>query len=416
MWLALLFLVWGPQDPEKTVAERLMTHVEALSDDKLEGRNAGTEGAAKAAQYIVQRFREYGLRSGPNGTHVQRFPFDVSDRAGKKLLLPRRGKAFNLLGLVEGTSRKDEVVLVVSHYDHLGKKGEWDPGRLGKPAGDPIWNGANDNASGMAALLFLAESLSQIPPARSFVFIAFAAKEHGRAGSSWYRENPAIPFDQTAFVLVLDRIGRFRDVPLEIHGAGTAKELRPIVKKVLEREKLSAEVFNHADVRAPTGDHVSFFEEGIPTLLLSAPAHGTDRGPGDDATTVDPAALEKVARSALGILREVDASTDPLTFQGGRRFGFLLGGISTGRFAETAKLGKNGGAIFVWEVTAGSVAAKAGLRKGDWIFSLKETTFPRTGVVRVFRRVLDRLSPGKPVPVGVVREGKKIVLVAEWPE
>ncbi len=419
MWFSLLFIFFAgpaPQVEETVEPDLLQVHIEALSDDELEGRNAGTPGANRAAEYIVERFREYQLLPGPDGAYVQRFSFSLFDLEDRSSLQPIQGKGFNVVGFVEGSTRSEEVVMVVSHYDHLGRAGQPNPGRRPEKGGDRIWNGANDNASGVASFLSLAQSVAAGKPERTFLFVAFSAKEHRQQGSLWYRDHPLIPFREVVFVLSVDRVGRLQSAPLEVHGVGTGRELRPLVEESLTAESLKATLFDHADVRSSLGDHSGFYEEGVPTVLMTALPHGQDRTSRDHSDKIDLSELQKVTRSALRILTRVDQVASPLPFVKGRRFGFLQGGISSPAFIKAAGLEENSGAILVLEVYPGTVASRAGVKKGDWILSFHETSLPRFGAIQTFRRVLDGISPGKPVPVVILRGGKKISLTAEWSE
>ncbi len=421
MWLSFLFFVFagqespGPHREAQAPSDRLQVHIEALSDDELEGRNAGTDGAKRAAQYIIERFREYGLLPGPDGTYVQRFSFSAFSLDDRSSLQPAQKEGFNLLGLVEGSTRREEVVMVVTHYDHLGKEGQMNPGRRKEARGDGIWNGANDNASGVAAFLSLAEAVSSGDPERTFFFVAFSAQEYSQRGSLWYAGHPIIPFDQVSFVLALDRVGRFgSSAPLEVHGVGSGRGMGPVVQKSLSREALKAELYSHAGLKNVYGDHSPFFRAGIPTLLLTAQPHGSDRTSRDHAKAVDIPALKKVMRAAYGILSQVDQLDSPPEFVEARSFGFLQGGVGSSALIQAAGLSKGSGAIFVLKVDPDTVAARAGLQRGDWLISLNGVSFPARAEVKTFRRVLDRLSAGTEVPVVIFRKGKKVTLSAEW--
>lgn len=149
---------------EKTVKKHLFT----LAADDMNGRKPGTEGIEKAAQYIELEFKRIGLTTF-NGEASFRQNFNA-----KGLDL------FNLIGVLEGKNKKDEFVVISAHYDHLG---------IGKKAveGDSIYNGANDDASGVAAILALAKYFKKANSnERSILFIAFTAEEMGLVGSNYF--------------------------------------------------------------------------------------------------------------------------------------------------------------------------------------------------------------------------------------
>lgn len=148
-------------------------HLYTLASDEMEGRATGTPGIEKAAQYIEGEFKRIGLKTYENlPTYRQNFTFK-NRRTGKDI------EAFNVLAVLEGHSKKDEFVIVSAHYDHLGKK------KSGE--GDLIFNGANDDASGVAGVLALAEYFKKRGDnARTIVFAAFTAEEMGLVGSKHY--------------------------------------------------------------------------------------------------------------------------------------------------------------------------------------------------------------------------------------
>ncbi|MBC91753.1 MAG: peptidase M28 [Flavobacteriaceae bacterium] len=147
--------------------ELVKKHLYILSSDEMEGRKAGTKGIEKAAQYIEKEFERIGLDYFDEMTSFRQ----TFEKNGLSL--------FNLIGFLEGKSKKNEFIIISAHYDHLGIKinGE----------GDLIFNGANDNASGVTAVLSLAEYYTKdFVTERSLLFIAFTAEEMGLVGSNYF--------------------------------------------------------------------------------------------------------------------------------------------------------------------------------------------------------------------------------------
>ena len=144
-------------------------HITVLSSDEMEGRKAGTQGIEKAARYIENEFQKIGLNKF-DGLSTYRQEFNEKGLA-----------LFNVIGILDGKSNKDEFIVISAHYDHLGinKNGN----------GDVIYNGANDNASGVAAVLALAKYFSKMKVnERSIIFVAFTAEEMGLIGSNYFGE------------------------------------------------------------------------------------------------------------------------------------------------------------------------------------------------------------------------------------
>lgn len=138
-------------------------HLYTLADDEMEGRKAGTPGIEKAAQYIEGEFQKLGLKTFQDADNYRQ----SFEKEGLEL--------FNVVGVLEGKEKKDEFVVVSAHYDHLGI--------LKAVNGDSIANGADDDASGVTAVLTLAKYFKDKDNnARSIVFVAFTAEEKGLWG------------------------------------------------------------------------------------------------------------------------------------------------------------------------------------------------------------------------------------------
>ena len=155
---------------ENTVKKHLYT----LANDSMQGRKAGSPGIEKAAKYIEQQFSEIGLKPFNSSSFRQSFKHINSRSESKEEL-----DLFNIIGLLEGTSLKEEFVVISAHYDHLGQKKD--------SPGDDTYNGANDNATGVSAMIMLAEYFKKNKTnKRSILFVAFTAEEMGLVGSNYF--------------------------------------------------------------------------------------------------------------------------------------------------------------------------------------------------------------------------------------
>jgi len=171
----LIFLLAPCFIVAQTISEKFVKqHIYTLSNDSMQGRKAGTNGIEKAAKYIESEFKRIGLKSFNSDSFRQEFRFVNPRSSNSELLI-----LSNVIGLLEGSKMKNEYVIISAHYDHLGKK---DVGE-----GDLIFNGANDNASGVAAVLMLAEYFKKANiNKRSLLFVAFTAEEIGLVGSNYF--------------------------------------------------------------------------------------------------------------------------------------------------------------------------------------------------------------------------------------
>ncbi len=188
--LLMTFSVISAQEIDKKTVKK---HLYTLADDEMQGRKTGTEGIEKAAQYIEGEFKRIGLKTfGDLKTYRQTFSFT-----------PRRSNTeitgSNIIGVLEGKSKKDEMVIISAHYDHIGMKKEGE--------GDLIFNGANDDATGVTGVLALAEYFAEKGDnERTIVFIAFTAEEMGLIGSKHFGEG----IDASKFIagINLEMIGK----------------------------------------------------------------------------------------------------------------------------------------------------------------------------------------------------------------
>src|SRR5215207_4306761 len=215
-------------DPPRPVTPPVLAldDIRFLSDDRLGGRLTGSPGADTAAAYLARRFEAVGLQPAAGGwfqTFTIARDAPVAQHARVAGL-----KGSNVIGLLPGRDPilRNEALIVGAHYDHLGLGGfgSLDPDSTGK-----VHNGADDNASGAAMLIRIAERLAAAPPARTVIFIAFSGEELGLLGSAHYVKEPIYPLAGTLAMINLDMVGRLRAGRLIVYGAKTAKEFPPLL-------------------------------------------------------------------------------------------------------------------------------------------------------------------------------------------
>jgi hypothetical protein len=281
--------------------ERLLADIWTLAADSMKGRRAGTEGGARARSFLLSRFRELGLRDFGEG-YEQEF---VLSRGGADA-----APGVNLVGYVRGSEHPDRYVVVTAHYDHLGMQNGM------------IYNGADDNASGTAALLALAAHLRVNTPRHSIVFVATDAEEgsvhggEGLQGARAFVRDPPIPLERIVLNVNLDMISRSeRD---ELYAAGTYHhpELTPLVERVAATAPLRL-LMGHDRPGLPPGDdwtmssdHGAFHEAGIPFLYFGVEDHEDYHRPTDVFENIDPDFYVRAVRTVGAFLNEVDRSLD----------------------------------------------------------------------------------------------------------
>lgn len=288
--------------------EQLFLDVEVLAADSMEGRRSGTPGNERARRYLLDRFLEVGLR--PLGSGYEH-PFRFTSREGEAL------EGVNLVGYVEGRERPDRYIVVTAHYDHLGMRdGE-------------IFNGADDNASGTAGLLALADWFRANPAAHSILFAAVDAEEMGLQGARALVADPPVPLESVSLNVNLDMISR--NEADELYAAGTYHYpfLRPYLEEVAERAPVTL-LFGHDSPDLPPGDdwtmlsdHGAFHEAGIPFVYFGVEDHPDYHRPTDTFENIEPDFFARAVRTIRDAVLELDRNLPGIAAEAERGAGAL---------------------------------------------------------------------------------------------
>lgn len=378
-------------------ADGPMRVVRYLSADALEGRLAGSPAERCAADYIEDRMRALGLEpAAPAG-----FAQPVALASSINPHAPR-GTGHNIVGVLPGRAAPEGgYVIVGAHYDHLGRGGF---GSLSEDTLDTIHNGADDNASGVAALLEAARLLSAGEPlAVPVVFVAFTGEEFGLLGSAEYVRASPFPLEAARAMINLDMVGRLEGDPLIVSGTGTAAEW----PELLERRAAEAgiELVMEPEGYGPS-DHTSFYTRDVPVLHLFTNVHAEYHRPTDDWQRIDDDGLERIAGLVAALVRDVAGRSGALTLvrgageppaRGGGGYGAYLGSVPD--FAPVDY------GVRLSGVSDDSPAEKAGLRAGDILVRLGEHDIADLYALTDALRAHD---PGDVVEVVVVRADERI--------
>jgi len=238
-------------------------HLYTLANDSMQGRKAGSPGIEKAAKYIELQFSEIGLKPFENSSFRQSFKH-INSRSEKKEELD----LFNIIGLLEGTSLKEEFVIISAHYDHLGQ--------IEGGKGDLVFNGANDNATGVAAMIMLAEYFKKAKiNKRSILFVAFTAEEMGLIGSNYFGKT--ISAESIIAGVNIEMIGK--ESPFGPKTAWLTGFKRSTFGKIIQKNLSSSEYKLYQD---PYKDFRLFFRSDNASLArLGVPAHTFSTSPMD---------------------------------------------------------------------------------------------------------------------------------------
>ncbi|MBA3497468.1 MAG: M28 family peptidase [Gemmatimonadales bacterium] len=370
-----------------------------LTADRLGGRLTGSPGADTAAAYLARRFRAVGLQPAAGGWFQQFTVARDAPVARHANVAGLTGR--NVIGLLPGRDPvlRHEAVIVGAHYDHLGLGGF---GSLDPDSTGAVHNGADDNASGAAMLIQIAERLAATPPARTVVFIAFSGEELGLLGSAHYVKQPIYPLSTTVAMLNLDMVGRLRQKRLIVYGAQTAKEFPALLDSLNWHAGLDLKA--QGDGYGPS-DQSSFYAAGRPVLHFFTDLHEDYHRTTDDWQKINVEGLERVAGFVTGAVTALGNRPGPLTpvtaaprlpslgASAGPGYGAYLGTVPD--------MTDNPGGVRLLGVRAGSPAERAGLRGDDVITRIGELRVPD---LQAMTAALRSHQPGDTVSI-VVRRG-----------
>ena len=385
----------APSDDK--LLSNLKKDVSFLAADQLEGRAIGTEGEEQAAQYLADRFKQLGVEPKGTSGFFQEFTVSKPSNPHEEAVIGTDGVGItgrNVVGFIDNKAEK--TIVIGAHFDHLGFGGV---GSLHR--GDSaIHNGADDNASGTAALLALAEILKHQKHQSNFLFIAFSGEENGLWGSNYFVKNPTIDLGTVNFMINMDMVGRLNEEKtLAINGVGTS----PSFVSALDMVNADSLKLVTSESGVGPSDHTSFYLQDLPVLHFFTGQHEDYHKPSDDSEKINYEGLLKVVRyierlvgkldeeSKLAFTKTKDSSGDS------PRFTVSLGVVPDYLF--------DGKGMRIDGVSEDKPAQAAGLQKGDVIVQLGDSTIVD---MMSYMRALSAFQKGDEAKVWYEREGQKL--------
>ena len=381
---------------DESLQADLKTDVTFLAADDLGGRAIGTDGEQKAAEYLAKEFEKAGLE--PKGTEGFFQPFTVSKPTNphEEAVIGTDGAGVTGRNVVAFLDKKSEKTIVIgAHFDHLGMGGQ---GSLHR--GDSaIHNGADDNASGTAALLALAKILKHEDLKSNVLFIAFSGEENGLWGSNYFVKNPTVDLKTVKYMINMDMVGRLKeDKSLAINGVGTSPSFLPVF------DAINVDSLKLVTSESGTGpsDHTSFYLQDLPVLHFFTGQHEDYHKPSDDSDLINYEGLVQVVRyisrvvlalnpaEKLAFTKTKDSSDNP-------RFTVSLGVVPDYMF--------DGKGMRIDGVSEDKPAKAAGLLKGDVVVQLGDSTVYD---MMSYMRALSVFQKGDSALVVVERENQKV--------
>ena len=283
---------------------QLLTDLQVLAADDMEGRAVATDGNARARAYIITRLEAMGAEP-VEGDYEHPFSFE-SRRTGEKV------DGINILARIAGSSDSDRTMVVTAHYDHVGMRD------------GQIWNGADDNASGVASVLAVAEMFLAEPPEHDVIIALVDAEENGLQGARAFVENPPIPAEDITFNLNMDMVAMSTDRILWAVGTYHYPFLTPIVDEVAERASVSMPMGYDEPTEEPGGDWTNltdsgaFHAAGIPFIYLGVDFHPHYHQPTDTYENMTLDFFQDAAAAVADFARVSDEQLDMIGEASGR--------------------------------------------------------------------------------------------------
>jgi hypothetical protein len=419
---------------DKGAAGLLLISREAkFEDDKLtQMRYDQTLGEAAVPTFVVSRetaaailgLKDAELKSVEDviklksqASYQVRFAFnDTAPAFSFRVNLEKKqADAYNVIGILEGRDDvlKNEAIVIGAHYDHLGRGGQ---GSLAVNSSD-VHHGADDNASGTAAILELARYFAKEKiNKRTLIFVAFSGEEEGLIGSKYYVNNPVFPLEKTVAMINLDMVGRMKDDKLTVGGMGTATEWNEMVKRRNEiyfdnddgygvGKKMNLQ-FND-DGFGPS-DHSSFYGKKIPVLFLFTGTHDDYHKPSDTADKINYDGLEDVTSFVADLVKTIDQNPQRPTYavakssgMAGGRSGFNISLGTVPSYTDSTD------GMVLDGVRDNSPAARAGLKAGDKIVKLAGKDIRN---VMDYTYILGEMKAGEEYEVVVMRGAERLTM------
>ena len=383
---------------------RIRNDIRYLASDALAGRLTGSPGNDSAAAYIARRFQELHLEpGGDDGSWLQHWTVGSTVATREAGVAGRPTE--NVVGILRGRGRRtSEDIVIGAHFDHLGS-GPFASQATGDSA-HLIHHGADDNASGTAAVMEIARLLATARerPERTIVFVLFSGEEEGTLGSAWYADHPAVPTDSTLAMINLDMVGRLRDNRLLILGAKSATEWPPLLDSVNAAYRL--------DVHASgdgwgASDQNSFFAKHLPVLFFFTDLHTEYHRPSDTWDRINASGIATVAAFAADLVRRLAARPAALTFVDAPVPQMATGTGERAYLGSVPDMTGEPGGVRLSGVRAGSPADAAGIKAGDVIVAIGADTVAN---LNDMQSALVKHHPGDVVDIRVRRGDQVLTL------
>lgn len=404
MFLFVLVGLTSCKNEPKVAENKINEDVAFLADDKLEGRQTGTNGELLAAEYIEKRFKSIGLQAKGTEDYLQPFSFKPKTDPHKEVEFTTNADSTitgnNVVAYIDNNA--NTTIVIGAHYDHLGFGGE---GSLYREKEKAVHNGADDNASGVAVMLNLASRLkikndtSKVKDKNNYLFMAFSGEEMGLLGSNYFSKNPTIEAESINYMINMDMVGRMKkDSTLAVYGTGTS----PIFKQTLKSNNDKFKLVENESGVGPS-DHTSFYLIDIPVLHFFTGQHEDYHKPGDDTEKLNYNGMNLISDYIYTIITDLD-DNGKLAFRKTKneseetpRFKVGLGVVPDYLY--------DGKGMRIDGTREDTPAFSAGLKKGDVVLKLGDSTITD---MMSYMRALSVFDNGDETDI-TVKRGKETI-------
>jgi len=313
----------------------------------------------------------------------------------------------NIIGIIPGTNPElqNETIIVGAHYDHIGMGGAGSRDDSGEPA---IHNGADDNASGTAAVVEIGRLVAANPLPRPVLVMGFSAEEMGLLGSAYFVENPLVDLDNSVTMINLDMVGRMENRSVVINGTGTATEWPTMLDSL--QSKYNFQITRNKDGFGPS-DHSSFYSKKMPVLSMFTGLHDDYHRPEDDIEKINFGGLDSLTHFTYDIVKHIAMQQNKPTFVEAAEAPRARSSMSFRvRMGTVPDYNENPKGMRITGVKVGSPAEKAGLKGGDIITAFGDLEIKN---IYDYTFALGKFAPGDVVLIKVIRDDKVVELSAE---
>ncbi|MEZ4798308.1 MAG: M28 family peptidase [Flavobacteriales bacterium] len=401
--------IWEDSAPKKSIdsQERILG---VLASDSLEGRGTGTEGERKAAAYIVSQFEIIGLKPmGDDGTWFQTFSYvphhtaqlhQVGDSVKMGMGLSKEIIGRNVIGYLDNGAAT--TVVIGAHYDHLGY-GDENSLFVGGPA---IHNGADDNASGVTAMITLADKISKSNlKNNNYLFMGFSGEEKGLWGSNYFVKNPTI--DNMNYMLNMDMVGRLNTgKSLAVSGIGTSTPWEEVLKA---ENKYGFDLVLTESGVGPS-DQTSFYNIGIPAVHFFTGQHEDYHKPSDDADKINYQGLKDVTNYIYDVVVNLN-DNGKLDFKKTKDEDTAKAADFKVTLGVMPDYLYSGEGMKIDGVKEERPAALAGMKAGDIVKKIGDMSISD---MYSYMEALSKYEKGQTTPVTIERDGKEMVVDVTW--